>query len=199
MYSKVSGFADVAPVGDAFAVRVDEVEIDVQLSASRIRCFPRPIFKVAFCDLKAATSLNLPFHREIVTFASGRAQRDCLTCAVCPGSETLRTLTRSSMLEHGPRSVACRVRYGSVSARPFGSCNWDIGLRCRSRPLPGVGSGVHELRLHDETTEFRVIYCLRPSVGVLVVSAFAKRTRRTPLRELTLARHRLKDLFNEET
>lgn len=91
-----------------------------------------------------------------------------------------------------------------VVRKRIGAAIWELQLGHRlamplSRPLPSVGSGVHELRLHDETTEFRVIYCLRPSVGVLVVSAFAKRTRRTPLRELTLARHRLKDLPNEET
>lgn len=86
----------------------------------------------------------------------------------------------------------------------IGAALWDLQLGHRlkmplSRPLPGVASGVHELRVHDETRTFRVIYCLRPGRGVLVVSAFEKSTPRTPLRELTLARSRLKDLIHEAT
>jgi len=87
--------------------------------------------------------------------------------------------------------------------KAIGAAIWDLQLGRTlamplSKPLPGVAHGVHELRLHGETTQFRVIYCLRPGVGVVILSAFAKRTRRTPLRELRLARHRLKDLLNEE-
>jgi phage-related protein len=93
-----------------------------------------------------------------------------------------------------PRAVRKRV----------GAALWNLQLGHRlkmplSRQLPGVASGVHELRLHDETRDFRVIYCLRPGFGVLVVSAFEKRTARTPLRELALARRRLKDLLHEAT
>lgn len=58
---------------------------------------------------------------------------------------------------------------------------------------------MHELRVHEESGHYRVLYCVRPEVGVLILSAFAKRARRTPARELRLARHRLKDLLNDET
>jgi hypothetical protein len=40
-------------------------------------------------------------------------------------------------------------------------------------------------------------FSVRPE-GVLILSAFAKRTRRIPAREVKLARHRLKYLLNDE-
>ena len=66
-----------------------------------------------------------------------------------------------------------------------------------SRPMPVVGPGVAELRLHGEDGQFRVLYFTASEEGILVVHAFAKKTRQTPPSEIQLARKRLKEMLYE--
>jgi phage-related protein len=61
------------------------------------------------------------------------------------------------------------------------------------RPMSSVGSGVNEIRIHAGT-ERRVIYAAKFAEAVYVLHAFEKRTRKTPRREIDLARHRLREL-----
>jgi phage-related protein len=63
-----------------------------------------------------------------------------------------------------------------------------------SRPMPGIGSGVHELRLKDRTGVYRVVYALIESGTVHLLHAFKKKTQATPQRTLELARKRLKEI-----
>lgn len=63
-----------------------------------------------------------------------------------------------------------------------------------SRPMPAVGSGVHELRLKDRSGAYRTIYALRRAGTVYVLHAFKKSTRATPKRNLDLARQRLREI-----
>ena len=63
-----------------------------------------------------------------------------------------------------------------------------------SRPMPDLARGVEELRLRDETGQYRVFVCPRASEGVFVLRAFKKKSTQTPLSELALARRRLKEL-----
>lgn len=65
------------------------------------------------------------------------------------------------------------------------------------RPITTVANGAQELRIHDATTQYRVI-CVPSAPGILVVSAFAKRTRAVAASEIGLARRRLRDLLDEE-
>ena len=65
-----------------------------------------------------------------------------------------------------------------------------------SRPMPGVASGVSELRVRGEDGIFRVFYYAASPRGVLVFHAFVKKTQRTPSLEMELARKRLKELLN---
>lgn len=58
------------------------------------------------------------------------------------------------------------------------------------KPMPGVGPGVQEIRIHTEG-EHRVLYIAKFAEGVYVLHAFEKRTRQTPRRDLELARDRL--------
>ena len=59
------------------------------------------------------------------------------------------------------------------------------------KPLNNVGSGVREIRIHHNG-EFRVIYITRLHGVVYVLHALQKNTRKTPKKELDLAKARLK-------
>ena len=65
-----------------------------------------------------------------------------------------------------------------------------------SRPMPGIGQGVHELRLKDRSGAYRVVYALVQRDTVHVLHAFKKTTRGTPARNLELARKRLKEVWS---
>jgi len=63
-----------------------------------------------------------------------------------------------------------------------------------SRPMPSIGSGVHELRLRARSGAYRVVYALVQAGTVHVLHAFKKTSQATPKRNLQLARARLKEL-----
>ena len=61
------------------------------------------------------------------------------------------------------------------------------------KPMPTVGPGVQEIRIHTGL-EHRVFYVAKFAEGVYVLHAFEKRTRKSPKRELELARDRFRAL-----
>ncbi len=63
------------------------------------------------------------------------------------------------------------------------------------KPLPGVGPGVQEVRVRDQTGTFRVIYTATLPEAVYVLHAFQKKTQTTPKRDLDLAGARLRELM----
>jgi phage-related protein len=63
-----------------------------------------------------------------------------------------------------------------------------------SRAMPAVAQGVEELRLRDESGQYRVFVYPRAAQGVLVLRAFKKKSAQTPLSELSIARRRLREL-----
>jgi len=86
--------------------------------------------------------------------------------------------------------------------REFGKAIFDLqkGETLKmpvSRPMPGIGPGVEELRIRDRSGSYRVFYVARRERGVLVFHAFVKKTRETARREINLGRKRLKELMNE--
>ena len=60
-----------------------------------------------------------------------------------------------------------------------------------SRPMPVIGPRCHELRIRDEDTAWRIVYCLDPD-GVVILDVFEKRTRSTPFFVIHACRQRLK-------
>jgi len=58
------------------------------------------------------------------------------------------------------------------------------------KPLPPVGVGAQEIRIHTRT-EHRVVYLAKFEEAVYVLHAFEKRSRRTRQADLALARERL--------
>lgn len=62
------------------------------------------------------------------------------------------------------------------------------------KPMTRIGPGVRELRIHDETGAFRVVYLASLADAVYVLHAFQKKTQQTPRRDLTLAAARLRQI-----
>lgn len=65
-----------------------------------------------------------------------------------------------------------------------------------SRSMPAVGPSCHELRVNDEGGNWRIIYSLQPD-AVVVLAAFAKKSRRTPDREIATSRERLRRYLSD--
>lgn len=61
------------------------------------------------------------------------------------------------------------------------------------KAMPTVGPGVREIRIHT-ALEHRIVYIARFAEAVYVLHAFEKRSRKTPRRDLDLARQRLQQL-----
>jgi phage-related protein len=64
------------------------------------------------------------------------------------------------------------------------------------KPLPAVGLGVREVRVHTGP-EHRVVYLAKFAEAVYVLHAFQKRSQRTPKRDLELAKQRLRELVTQ--
>ena len=62
------------------------------------------------------------------------------------------------------------------------------------KPMSDIGSGVREIRIRTGI-EHRVFYVAKFSEAVYVLHAFEKRSRKTPKRELQLARDRFRELL----
>jgi phage-related protein len=60
-----------------------------------------------------------------------------------------------------------------------------------SRPMPGIGSGCHELRIIDENVTWRIIYAIEVD-AIVVLEVFAKKTKATPKEVLSNCKRRLR-------
>lgn len=60
--------------------------------------------------------------------------------------------------------------------------------------MNGVGPGVREIRIRTDV-QHRVFYVASFSEAVYILHAFEKRSRKTPKRDIELARKRLHDLL----
>jgi phage-related protein len=55
------------------------------------------------------------------------------------------------------------------------------------KPMKSVGQSVREIRIHEESGAFRVIYLAAKPEGVYVLHCFQKKTQKTSQRDLRLA------------
>lgn len=60
------------------------------------------------------------------------------------------------------------------------------------KPMPSIAKGVEELRIKIEDGQFRVIYFTRYKEMIFVLHAFQKKTQKTSLRDISLAKTRFK-------
>ena len=90
-----------------------------------------------------------------------------------------------------PRDVRVKLGYALMSLQR----GFNLGMPL-SRPMPIVGPGVEELRLRDESGQYRLFYFRKSAAGILVMRAFHKKSPQTPRAEIELARRRLKEMLN---
>jgi phage-related protein len=65
------------------------------------------------------------------------------------------------------------------------------------KPMTSIASGVREIRIH-RTGEFRVIYITMMHDAVYILHAFQKKARKTPKREIDVAKARLKLILDKQ-
>lgn len=63
-----------------------------------------------------------------------------------------------------------------------------------SRPMPIIASGVEELRVKDESGQYRAFVIRKLEEGIVVLHVFGKKSRETPRGAIELARRRLKEI-----
>ncbi len=71
------------------------------------------------------------------------------------------------------------------------------GVPSDFKPLPAVGSGVYEIRIHA-LGEWRVVYVAKMDDAVYVLHAFHKKTQKTRHEDIELAARRYKQLGNAD-
>jgi phage-related protein len=64
--------------------------------------------------------------------------------------------------------------------------------------MTGIGPGVREIRIRDDTGAFRVIYVASRAEGIYVLHAFQKKTQQTTRRDIDLAATRLRQISGEK-
>ena len=61
-----------------------------------------------------------------------------------------------------------------------------------SRPMPGIGSRCHELRIVDESDTWRIVYRTDKD-AVVILEVFSKKTTQTPKAVLKVCQRRLRE------
>ena len=61
--------------------------------------------------------------------------------------------------------------------------------------MPSVGPGASELRIRDASGIYRAFYLVKQADSILVFHAFVKKTQKTPERELTVGKKRLREML----
>lgn len=65
------------------------------------------------------------------------------------------------------------------------------------KPMNSIGPGAREIRLRDESGAYRVVYLAKLADAVYVLHCFQKKTEKTELADVELARQRYRDLLQE--
>jgi len=65
-----------------------------------------------------------------------------------------------------------------------------------SRQMTVIAPGAHELRVRGDGSTVRVFYYVHRSDSIVVFHALQKKSQKTPLREINLARKRLKEVLS---
>lgn len=94
--------------------------------------------------------------------------------------------------------------HGEIRTPPFSrEARIDAGVLLRrlqrgetlglphSRPMPSIGPRVHELRIPDRTTTWRIFYQITPD-AIVIAEVTAKKTRTTPAGVIANCRDRLR-------
>lgn len=66
------------------------------------------------------------------------------------------------------------------------------------KPMKVIGSGVREIRVCDEEGQFRLIYIAKLADVIFVLHCFKKKTQKTRLKDIELAKARYKELVRSK-
>lgn len=86
-----------------------------------------------------------------------------------------------------PFSKAARIEAGKLLRRL--QEGESLGMP-HSRPMPSIGPRCHELRIRDESKNWRIVYRIDRD-AIIIVDVFAKATQKTPQRVIENCRRRL--------
>ena len=100
--------------------------------------------------------------------------------------------------------------HGEVRSPPFsGNARLEAGFLLRrlqqgeklampqSRPMPGIGTRCHELRINDENLTWRIVYRI-DSDAIVILEVFDKKTNQTPKRVIDTCKDRIRE-YNRES
>ena len=101
----------------------------------------------------------------------------------------------SGAIKTPPLSGAARLEAGYLLRRLQ---KGEVLSLPHSRPMPSIGSRVHELRIQDSATRvtWRIVYRADPT-EILVVDVFAKKTQATPKNIIAQCKQRLRSWDQE--
>lgn len=63
------------------------------------------------------------------------------------------------------------------------------------KPMPGIGKGVEEIRIWDDSGTYRIVYTARLPDAVYVLHAFQKKTQATSKQDIEAAKTRYSELM----
>ncbi len=108
------------------------------------------------------------------------------------------------MPPHAERNKPLAWLHGEIKTPPFSAAaRVEAGVLLRrlqrgeslamphSRPMPGIGNACHELRVRDAGKTWRIMYCARSDV-IVILDVFAKTTAKTPKHVVETCRKRLR-------
>lgn len=88
--------------------------------------------------------------------------------------------------------LTLRVRYALLTQRML-----EHGPDLGAPHTKALGSGLLEMRLKGAEGIARVMYCCMVGRRIVVLHSFIKKTDKIPVKDLALARNRLKELKND--
>jgi phage-related protein len=113
-------------------------------------------------------------------------------CHIWHNMERMSTARKPLVWLHGeiktpPFTRDARIEAGTLLRRL--QEGESIGMP-HSRPMPSVGAGCHELRVRDETRNWRIIYRIDDD-AIIIAEVFPKTTQKTPKTVIDACKRRL--------
>jgi len=88
--------------------------------------------------------------------------------------------------------MGLRVRYAALTQRMI-----EHGANLGEPHTQAMGGGLFELRLKSTEGIARVFYCTRIGRRIVMLHSFVKKTPKTPLKELRIARTRIQEITHD--
>jgi phage-related protein len=119
-----------------------------------------------------------------------------MTCVDVP--DLGHCVLRKAVYFH-PRAHAEIRQMSTPIRKKLGDLLWELQqghalTMPHSRPMPIVALGVEELRVRDESGQYRAFVVRKTPRGIAVLHVFGKKSQETPRGAIELARQRLREI-----